>query len=410
MIGFFRWSTIILGVCQIIIFNAFISSTVKDDAEDAMLRPMRSELTTSRRRSNNTDVIVYLAQFSANHSSYGTQYDEFNNTITGISKLEKSLRLLYSNYLDQFPFCDVIIFYEPGAPPDLITMAKLKEIHPQLMFRELTKKWWSLPFGLKAKNHRKWRLKGFSIGYRHMCRWFGILIWEYLSIEGYSHVMRMDDDSYLHSKIDYNLFDYMREHGKKYAFRQAAAEDAVGHGYDSIIDGFLTQHPDATTPDLIDSFNVDRHIGFYNNWFIADIGFFTTPPASTLLSAIDESKLIYTQRTGDLVIHSTVVRLLLHPEQIHWFRDFTYEHMTLCRRDKCNGCPSNGGISRGLKIAPDEWFDFATNVQKRYKDNPRCIVSIGEDFIGADDSVRSCSSLDSRCGFYLEQLIGSVTE
>eukprot|EP01082_Thalassiosira_pseudonana_P005967 g5704.t2 g5704 contig2:1119060-1119524(-) len=140
-----------------------------------------------------------------------------------------------------------------------------------------------------------------------------------------------------------------------------------------------------------------------------------SPPASVLLNTIDMSKLIYTQRTGDLVIHSTVARLFLRPKEIHWFRDFTYEHMTLCRKEKCgpfvwNGCPQNGGISRGSGVYTDEeWSEFAKTVKSRFKENqcPSSLI-LGYDYIGAED-IRYCSKIHSRCRFYLELLMTANT-
>mmetsp|Transcript_14450 Transcript_14450/g.31114 ORF Transcript_14450/g.31114 Transcript_14450/m.31114 type:complete len:450 (+) Transcript_14450:260-1609(+) len=360
--------------------------------------------------SNHTDVIVYLAQFSKYHSSYG-----FQQNATGLSKLNKSLDLLYTNYVNHFPFCDVIVFYDSDHGPDAETIADLSRDRPQLKFHELNGTWWELPYGLKAIQRFVWNRPAFSVGYRHMIRWFAVLMWRYLTMEGYTHVMRMDDDSYLHSRVKYNLFEYMRENNKRYAFRQPVVEDGVGTGYDELIDGFLEEYPDATSPKLIDLYKQDRRVSFYNNWFMADISFFMSPPASVLLNTIDMSKLIYTQRTGDLVIHSTVARLFLRPKEIHWFRDFTYEHMTLCRKEKCgpfvlNGCPQNGGISRGSGVYTDEeWSEFAKTVKSRFKEN-QCPGSLimGYDYIGAED-IRYCSKIHSRCRFYLELLMTANT-
>lgn len=63
---------------------------------------------------------------------------------------------------------------------------------------------------------------------------FAILLWPYLENMGYTHVMRMDDDSYIHSKIEYNIFDHMRTHGRRYGFRQPVRDSAVGKGYDAV--------------------------------------------------------------------------------------------------------------------------------------------------------------------------------
>lgn len=216
----------------------------------------------------------------------------------------------------------------------------------------------------------------------------------------------MDDDSYLHSRIKYNLFDYMRRNRKRYGFRMPVVEDANCPYY--MIQNFIQQYPNATSQDQIDNYMKNRHIAFYNNWFISDISFFLSRPASLLLDIIDKSKIIYTNRTGDLAIHSTVVRLFLSPDEIEWFRDFTYEHMTLCTRDKCRGCPQNGGVSRGVGAHTDnQWYyQVGGDVASRFKDNPKCEISLRMDFIGADD-VGECLRLKSQCGYYLKMLMNT---
>lgn len=168
-----------------------------------------------------TDVIVYLAQFG-HHSSYGKQTDG-KVQITGASKLEKSLDSLYTNYVDHFP-CDVIVFYGEDNEPDAELFKKLQQGRPRLQFRQLNGKWWSLPHGLKEEDRKDWFLPAYSVGYRHMIRWYAYLIWFYLTDLGYTHVMRMDNDSYIHSTLRYNLFDYMRKNNKRYGFRQPCTD------------------------------------------------------------------------------------------------------------------------------------------------------------------------------------------
>ena len=105
---------------------------------------------------NNKDVIVYLAQFSKSHSSYGFQLDDNQEIITGLSRLNKSLELLYKNYVNDFPSCDILIFYDAENGPDNQTMRELSRNRPQLQFRELKGKWWSLPHGLKPAARVTW--------------------------------------------------------------------------------------------------------------------------------------------------------------------------------------------------------------------------------------------------------------
>ena len=107
------------------------------------------------------DVIVYLAQFGKFHSSYGLQQDANKERITGLSKLNKSLDLLYKNYVNDFPLCDILIFYDTQNGPDNETMAELSKNRPQLQFRELKGQWWSLPHGLRAIERFKWNRPAF---------------------------------------------------------------------------------------------------------------------------------------------------------------------------------------------------------------------------------------------------------
>ncbi|KAL3800436.1 hypothetical protein HJC23_011673 [Cyclotella cryptica] len=396
----------LISVLQIILFN-YLHVHAETKSNNASSTGNKISIATRHKTQSykhTTDVIVYLAQFK-DHSTYGAQYDAHQNAITGLSKLNKSLDLLYTNYVHHFPACHILIFHDASDTPTAEVKSILSKNRPQLQFRQLDGKWWELPYGLKPQDRAKWKRSSFSIGYRHMMRWFAILIWEYLANEGYTHVMRMDDDSYLHSQIKYNLFDYMRDNNKRYGFRMPVVEDS-NVPYE-MVNAFLKQHPHVASPNLIASYKQNREIAFYNNWFIADILFFLSPPASLLLDVIDKSKIIYTNRTGDLAIHSTVVRLFLHPEQIEYFRDFTYEHMTLCSREICRGCPQNGGVARGIGAHSDEeWFHVVgKHIADRFRDNPKCLVPMGEDFIGADD-VRECSRLRSQCGYYLKMLLG----
>ena len=141
--------------------------------------------------------------------------------------------------------------------------------------------------------------------------------------------------------------------------------------------------------DAVADYKSRRDVGFYNNWFMADISFFLTPPASTLLQLIDERNIIYTKRTGDLVIHSTLVRLFMPPEQVEWNEEFTYEHMSYCVEDQCKGCPRCGGLSRGSNSTDSEWNAVMGPFKDRFpqecsnsNNNPYGVVRVYNDFAG----------------------------
>lgn len=358
------------------------------------------------RGESSRDVIVYLAQFG-HHSTYGNQTDG-KRPITGSTKLNRSLETLYSNYVNRFP-CDVIVFYgEDDVPPSNDLDVEIRRNRPGLHIRQLNGSWWSLPHGLRAADKASWRQSGYSIGYRHMTELFAVRIWPLLTQLGYTHVMRMDDDSYLYSKIGYNMFDYMRSTGKRYAFRQPVIEGNPGIGFFPLVDNWLKNTSIVKTREL-NKYKKTKGLGFYNNFFIAEISFFMSPPASELLDIIDRSKLIYTQRCGDLLIHSVLVRLLMPPEQVVWFRDFTYEHTTLGSNGwPHSGCVQNGGISRGIGAHSDnEWKRIQSDFKDRFSENPNCVgreLSVSANYIGAED-VAQCEDPIGICAQGLKDFV-----
>lgn len=136
-------------------------ATKRKHRRESTLQASSNSIISVSNNKNHTDVIVYLAQFGKFHTSYGLQKDANKETITGLSKLNKSLKLLYINYVNDFHSCDILIFYDTEHGPDNETMIELKRNRPQLQFRELRGKWWSLPHGLKAVERFTWNRPAF---------------------------------------------------------------------------------------------------------------------------------------------------------------------------------------------------------------------------------------------------------
>ena len=67
----------------------------------------------------------------------------------------------------------------------------------------------------------------FSVGYRHMIRFFAVGIWGLVAREGYRFVMRLDEDSFLRSPVEYNLFESLEAKGVDYAYRLATWESGA---------------------------------------------------------------------------------------------------------------------------------------------------------------------------------------
>jgi hypothetical protein len=221
----------------------------------------------------------------------------------------------------------------------------------------------------------------------------------------------MDDDSYIHSPITYNLFDHMRTNNKRYAFRQPCVDSTGEKPLREVVLQFVENHPGIVPEDRLEDYKKLPQLGFYSNWFIADMSFFLTPPVSTLLKTIDESKLMYTARSGDLQVQSILVRLFLAENEIKWFRDFSYEHITVTPTwQKEKGCPGFGALSYGLGSDIKEWEHTSQAFVSRFPSNctsypgrndPKNAKCIGNNICQCEDLVRG------PCGYYLKKLIGN---
>ena len=180
-------------------------------------------------------VIVYLTQ--ARHSSYGRD---------SLKLLRRSVEALVENYLAEHN--DDVIFLHYGEVPrdrqdELIAVCG-SSVHAR--FLTLNSSFTTPPPGTPPQS--KWMHRNrFSPGYRHMIRLFAIGLWPLIAEQGYEYVMRMDEDSFILSRVRYNFFEFMRSTGIDYAYRLASWEAVPGKGHPEpfhhFVRGFLRSRP-----------------------------------------------------------------------------------------------------------------------------------------------------------------------
>jgi hypothetical protein len=208
--------------------------------------------------------------------------------------------------------------------------------------------YWQLPHNLQGEDPSEWLdYHLFPTGYRHMCRFFAVKLWDFFetlntqhgggkhnsnnnnsssnSSGGYRYIWRLDEDSFIHSKIPYNIFDLMSRQGYAYGYRLCSYE--LSHNK-FVPHWFQKWHHKANPKRTIDW----KMCGFYNNFFVADLSFFKTKRVQSFLYEIDRRGFLYRKRYGDLIVHSMAVYAFASQSQIHRFLDFTYEHVTVDRR------------------------------------------------------------------------------
>ena len=182
-------------------------------------------------------------------------------------------------------------------------------------------------------------------------RWYAVGIWDFFREinqklgTNFRYVMRMDEESFIHSPISYDLFHYMSEHDYFYAFRQCSYEmnaiQRMFHNYTTVMRSTIDPR-----------WNKNRQFnggscGFYNNWFIGSVDFFLSKQVQHMLHWFDHKGFIYRDRLNDLAIQTAAVYAFCPTNKIHRFLDWSYEHFTV--DGNSNGCPIWGALSTGFE-------------------------------------------------------------
>ena len=257
------------------------------------------------------NAIVYLAQ--KKHSTYQRN---------SLELLERSLQLLHSNYLllhGHHENVNVFIFHEGDFDTSDIVLLESSQVKGLVHLVNLTSTpFWQLPDHLRRDDPTTWKgAREYQLGYRHMMRWYALKLWDFFEELNqqhacqYDYIMRMDEESYIHSVISYDLFDHMVLQGYEYAFRQCSYEmGSVGQVWAD----YTKANPQVVPLRM---FTAKRPCGFYNNFFIAKLSFFKSDPVQHFLTFVDQGGYMYRQRVNDLVLQTAAVYAFLPTEKIY---------------------------------------------------------------------------------------------
>lgn len=260
------------------------------------------------------------------------------------SMLEKSLDLLYKNYNNKFKH-DIIIFYDSKFPFDIQSQNQIKKNRNEIKFIQIPDNLWKPPDNININNKNNW-VGNYPVGYRNMCRWYGILIFKYIKDLGYDWILRLDDDAYIHSNINYDIFEFMHDNNKIYGYRCLSKESINWRKFfiEEIAKYILQKKLQNKYEILLKYFilNQDKWesnkfnlIGPYTNFFITNVNnWINDNNIVEFLEYIDNMGGIYKYRWGDLIIHTAVINIFFHYRTLHQFNDFDYEHATYLNNNK----------------------------------------------------------------------------
>ncbi|KYG81032.1 glycolipid 2-alpha-mannosyltransferase [Roseivirga ehrenbergii] len=310
---------------------------------------------------------VYLAQNTSKDIQWGRD---------SRSMLEVSLDKLYQNYNDKF-HQSIIIFHEgdfnesdqrnviKGRPE--ISFQEVEFKIPEFLDKSLVPDMWVSSAG---SAYGEW-----GLGHRHMCRFYTLQLFDIVNDLGFDWVCRFDDDSILHSPIDYDIFEYMEHNNYEYGYRVDSQEPyRLTEGFSDALHNYIRENKVVPTffedhlwnPGLSDKLRnlmyqllsirfplmkndlkikgVYDNWGYFNNFFISKLSFWKSEPVQHFLHHFDQMGASHIYRWNDLVMQSAAVQIFMEKERVHKFEDWTYEHATIRK-----GILEYGGIWLGTE-------------------------------------------------------------
>ena len=315
------------------------------------------------------DAIVWLGQ--RKHSTYdATHANTLNASMASVAR-----------FYPAFVNADVLVWHEGDLLErrDADALARVPDANVRWCLLNERTGWGPRADqrGAVAKDPR------WAPGYLYMIRWYAVTCWDVLDGLGYAWAMRFDDDSFLLSPVAYDLFGAMRASKMTYGFRSISRE--CDRDFGAFVDGYAAERGLETPRDdgTIFCEKFPRHcaggrakhpkapqfassrpycegpgrLGFYNNWFVTSVAWWTSPPVAAFRAAFDDSALIFTHRNNDLIFQTAAVRLLLPRDRWRRFADFSYVHHTIREGDVRWGGLETGYADAGAAATLQAYLD-----------------------------------------------------
>ena len=231
----------------------------------------------------------------------------------------------------------------------------------------IPKEHWSFPEWIdqeKAAQVRKEMrdnkvIYGDSISYRHMCRFESGFFYKHPLLNDYDWYWRVEPDIKLHCDINYDVFKFMKDNKKKYAFAISIKEyEATIPTLWETTREFMKLHPDLIHENnMLDFVSDDEGLSynlchFWSNFEIASLDLWRSPAYTAYFDHLDKNGGFFYERWGDAPVHSIGAALFLDRSEIHHFGDIGYYHVPF------HSCPIDTGIRIMNKCDCDPNQDF----------------------------------------------------
>jgi hypothetical protein len=256
-----------------------------------------------------------------------------NNQQEHILNFRKNLELLFLNYLQNNP-CNLVCFHESNFPIDEIEYLK-NNYSINFIFQDINFKVPEYPSEImlqipKFVPHPYFpNAQGFGLGYRHMCRFFSGEMFKHPILQNYQYVWRLDTDSFILQKIDYNVFDRMKSNDSLYGYINIQHDhikmlinlwETCEEYFNSIDKNHIFQK---------DQMNLHFCRVFYTNFEIFNLEWFKSKDYQDYYEYIDKTGGIYIYRWGDHAIRYLGLNSLVDKKRLLFFNDIVYQHQKI---------------------------------------------------------------------------------
>lgn len=239
-----------------------------------------------------------------------------------VENFNKSLFLVEKNLVPSTKNFDIIIFCEESfitLMPKVKTNLNLKYQIINFTIPKYSKEILDqipkfFPHPTHGNGPIAWGHPGFSIGYRHMCRFFSGHMYEYSILHNYDYYLRLDTDSYINSKIPYDIFELANLNQIYYGFIKVEEDNP------KVVEGLWD-----TVYQYIPN-DIPENLMYYTNFELGKISWFLESPYIKFYKYLDETGGFYTKRWGDAPVKYLGINLLMDKKNISQIGGFIYNH------------------------------------------------------------------------------------
>ena len=241
-----------------------------------------------------------------------------------VEDFNKSLKLLEINLLSQTKNVDVLVFCEESFndyKSKVYTNISLKYQQIEFNIPNYSQKILEqipefFPHPTHGDGPVAWGHPGFTMGYRHMCRFFSGQLYEFDIVKDYDYYLRLDTDSFIHTPLSYDIFDWAEKNECYYGY----IAPAVQVDNPKVVEG-LSERVNEILPN-----NIPSGTMFYTNFELGKISWFLHSGYMEFYNYLDKSGGFYIKRWGDAPIKFLGVNLLMKCKNIIPVNGFTYQH------------------------------------------------------------------------------------